>query len=77
MGDNRNIILAVGISAIILIPYWIFVLNPYNQRLIAERQAEQSVAVQTELTELAADSNAAATQTPAAAEQPARRTPTS
>ncbi|GJL98268.1 MAG: membrane protein insertase YidC [Hyphobacterium sp.] len=69
MGDNRNIILAVVISAAILIPYQIFVLGPMNERRQAERIVEQSEAVQSELTELAANSNAAATQTPTTTEE--------
>ncbi|QNL19422.1 membrane protein insertase YidC [Hyphobacterium sp. CCMP332] len=60
MGDNRNIILAIVISAAILIPYQIFVLGPMNERQQAARLAEQSTAVQTELTGLAANANAAA-----------------
>jgi YidC/Oxa1 family membrane protein insertase len=69
MGDNRNIILAIVISAAILIPYQIFVLGPMNERQQAARAAEQSAAVQTELTELAANANAAAPDSSAPAEE--------
>ena len=69
MGDNRNIILAIVISAAILIPYQIFVLGPMNERQQAAHTAEQSAAVQAELTELAANSNATAPDGSAATEE--------
>ncbi|MEE2525480.1 membrane protein insertase YidC [Hyphobacterium sp. HN65] len=55
MGENRNIILAIVISAAILIPYQIFVLGPMNERRQAELAAEQNEAVQAEITQLASD----------------------
>jgi len=69
MGDNRNIILAIVISAAILIPYQIFILGPMNERRQAERIAGQSEAIQSEMTELAANSNAAAADIPSPAEE--------
>lgn len=61
MGDTRNIILAVVISAAILIPYQIFVISPMQERQRAERQVEQAELVETELAQAAAESNEDAT----------------
>ncbi|WP_421792819.1 membrane protein insertase YidC [Hyphobacterium sp.] len=61
MGDTRNIILAVVISAAILIPYQIFVISPMQERQRAEQVAAQSEMVETELAQAAAESNEAAT----------------
>jgi YidC/Oxa1 family membrane protein insertase len=68
MGENRNILLAILISAAILIPYQIFVISPMQERQRAEQAAEQAASVQTELAEAAAESAEAATE-PAAVDQ--------
>lgn len=64
MGENRNILLAILISAAILIPYQIFVISPMQERQRAEQAVEQAASVQTELAEAAADSAEAATEPP-------------
>lgn len=68
MGENRNIILAIAISAAILIPYQIFVLGPMNERRQAERAEQQVEQVETGGDQTVPSSGDGETRTPAASE---------